>query len=111
VKIETKIVNDVTIFIINGDFTCDCLEPIRDALKNSVDSAITARFLVDFSLAGDLDSSGVGTLISIYKRVLSRQGIFAVIAPNGKLKQVFFDIGLNRLFQIFDGESQAILHL
>jgi anti-anti-sigma factor len=107
-KIETRIVNDITVLTVHGDFTFNYLDGVRDTLKNAVTSASTAKFLVDLSHAKHVDSSGLGTIVSIFKTVVSRKGTFGVIVLDEEAKEVFYTIGLNKLFPIFESESQAV---
>jgi anti-anti-sigma factor len=107
-KIETRVINDVTVLTVHGDFTFNYLDGVRDILKNAVTSASTAKFLVDLSRAKHIDSSGLGTIVSIFKTVVSQQGKFGVIVHDDEAKEVFYTIGLNKLFPIFENEIQAI---
>lgn len=105
--IEMRIVNNVNVLTVYGDFTFNFLGEIRDSIKRDIASAASARFLVDLTRAGMIDSTGIGTIVSIYKTVLARQGKFGVIVPGGDLKDIFVTLGLNKLFPLFDNENQA----
>lgn len=107
-NVETRIVDNVNIFTVHGDFTRNSLGGIRDTIKNDIAAAPTDKFLVNLAQVGMIDSTGVGTIVSIYKTILSRQGTFGLIVPSGDLKDLFTTLGLNKLFTIFDNESQAV---
>ncbi|MBI3794752.1 MAG: STAS domain-containing protein [Nitrospinae bacterium] len=107
-KFETKVEKGVNIFVISGGFTFHNLGDIREAMKKAVSAAETPKFLVDLSKAKTVDSSGLGTIVSIYKTVLLKKGAFGIIAHEGEIKEVVYTIGLNKLFPIFDNEEQAI---
>lgn len=107
-NINIRIVDNVNVFTVYGDFTHNSLGAIRETIKKDIATASSAKFLVDLSQVGMIDSTGVGTIVSIYKTILSRQGTFGVIVPNGDLKDLFATLGLNKLFPIFDDENQAV---
>lgn len=107
-NIEIRIVDNVNVFTVYGDFTFNSLGAIRDTIKKDIASASSTKFLVDLSQVGMIDSTGVGTIVSIYKTILARQGKFGIVVPSGDLKELFTTIGLNKLFPIYDNESQAI---
>jgi len=107
-NVEMKIVSNINVLSISGNFTFNTLGDIRNTLKKDIASASSAKFLVDLTQVGLIDSTALGTIISIYKTVLSRKGTFGVIVQNGDVKDVFFTVGLNKLFPIFDDEAQGI---
>jgi anti-anti-sigma factor len=108
-KLETRIVNNVNVLTVDGgDFTFENFGEILDGMKKAVASASSAKFMMDISNVRRIDSIGLGSIVTIYKTVLSRQGTFGVIVRSGESKEIFFTTGLNKLFPIFDNESQAI---
>lgn len=54
-----------------------------------------------------LDSSGVGTLVEIARRVKSYSGKLTLAGPNARVRGVFEVTRLDRFFTIVDGEGEA----
>lgn len=56
-----------------------------------------------------IDSSGLGALVGGLKRVSERNGKIVIVCDNQQVKKVFEITGLEKVFQIFAKESDAIL--
>lgn len=57
------------------------------------------HFLFDFSKLNIIDSSGLGVLVSIHKRVKERDGKLIIKGLHGEVKKIF---ELTRLTKVFD---------
>ncbi len=110
-KCGAKVVEDVTIFLIDGDIVFNNLAEIRETIKADLEKAETSKFLIDLSTVGIIDSAGVGFVVSIYKTILSKKGSFALISPNAAVENVLQTVGLTRLFKVFTDEDEAVKNL
>jgi len=66
------------------------------------------KFLVDFSKAGYIDSSGLGALVSISKKVREQGGELRLSGLNEDLRSLFELTKLDTLFAISDSTKQAL---
>ncbi len=83
----------------------------RQALKDMVQAAVDRgerRILVDFSHTGYIDSSGLGALVSIAKRVREVGGELKLSGLNEDLRSLFELTKLDTLFVIADTPQQAL---
>lgn len=83
----------------------------RQELKHKVLDALEAgdrKFLIDFTKTGYIDSSGLGVLVSLSKKVRDEGGDLRLAALNEDLKTLFELTKLDTLFAISDSPAEAI---
>lgn len=66
------------------------------------------NILVNLSKVEFMDSSGIGGLISILKALPSVQGKLAICHANDQIMKIFILTGLDRAFEIFSNEVEAL---
>ena len=66
------------------------------------------RFLVDFSQTGYIDSSGLGVLVSLSKKVRESGGQFRLSSLNDDLRTLFELTKLDTLFQIAPSKDSGL---
>jgi anti-sigma B factor antagonist len=83
----------------------------RQELKQQVLDALEAgerRFLVDFTRTGYIDSSGLGVLVSLSKKIRDEGGDLRLSGLNDDLKTLFELTKLDTLFAISDTAAEAL---
>jgi anti-anti-sigma factor len=83
----------------------------RQELKAVVQQALDhgeRKLLVDFSKTGYIDSSGLGALVSISKKVREQGGELRLSGLNEDLRSLFELTKLDTLFAIADSSAQAL---
>ena len=83
----------------------------RQELKAAVQEALDQgerKFLIDFSRTGYIDSSGLGALVSISKRVREQSGELRLSGLNEDLRSLFELTKLDTLFSIAETAEQAL---
>src|ERR1700675_4686250 len=66
------------------------------------------KFLVDFSQSGYCDSSGLGVLVSLSKKIREQGGELRLANLNDDLQTLFELTKLDTLFQISDTRERAL---
>jgi anti-sigma B factor antagonist len=66
------------------------------------------RFLIDFAQTGYIDSSGLGVLVSLSKKIREQGGELRLANLNEDLKTLFELTKLDTLFQISDSRERAL---
>ncbi len=66
------------------------------------------RFVVDFARTGHIDSSGLGALIGLARRVRERGGELRLAALNEDLQRLFALTELHGLFEIRGSVDEAL---
>ena len=83
----------------------------RQELKELVQAALDAgerRILIDFSRTGYIDSSGLGALVSISKKIREAGGELRLSGLNEDLRSLFELTKLDTLFAIAETPQQAL---
>ena len=83
----------------------------RQDLKQRVLDALDAgdrKFLIDFARTGYIDSSGLGVLVSLSKKIRDEGGDLRLAGLNEDLKTLFELTKLDTLFAITDSADQAL---
>jgi len=85
----------------------------RQELKQRILDALEAggrKFLIDFTATGYIDSSGLGVLVSLSKKIRDQGGDLRLAGLNEDLKTLFELTKLDTLFAIADSPVEALAH-
>jgi anti-sigma B factor antagonist len=66
------------------------------------------KFLIDFARTGYIDSSGLGVLVSLSKKIREQGGELRLANLNDDLKTLFELTKLDTLFQIADSRERGL---
>lgn len=81
---------------------------LRDRFKERL-GAGERRFVFDMTEVPCLDSAGVGELVACVKRACERGGTIKLVAAvESKTRQILTLTGLDRVFELFDTEREAV---
>ena len=83
----------------------------RQELKATIQQALDngeRKLLVDFAKTGYIDSSGLGALVSISKKVREQGGELRLSGLNEDLRSLFELTKLDTLFATADSSAQAL---
>jgi len=83
----------------------------RHDLKKKVLDAMEAgerKFVVDFTATGYIDSSGLGVLVSLAKKVREAGGDLRLAGLNEDLRTLFELTKLDTLFTLMDSVEEAV---
>ena len=79
----------------------------KDAMLKLLESG-TRNLIVDLEKADYLDSTALGLLVGMLKRVRERDGSLGLLNPKPRVKKVFEITRLDQVFPFYESESQAI---
>jgi anti-sigma B factor antagonist len=98
---------NITIFSLRGNL--DALT--APSLKREIEGLMAARrihVVFDLEKLDLIDSSGVGAIVSLFKRVRTLQGDVKIAHLTGQPQEIFKLLRLDRAFDIFDTIDQAV---
>lgn len=101
---------DVTVVDVEGELVVGN----RRALKDEVLSRLGEgddKFVLDFEDASYIDSSGLGVLVSLSKRIREEGGELRLAGLDDDLRTLFELTRLDTLFQIADDRNAALADL
>jgi len=83
----------------------------RHELKQKVTESLEGgerKFLIDFTKTGYIDSSGLGVLVSLSRRIRESEGDLRLAGLNDDLRTLFELTKLDTLFNIADTPAAAL---
>ncbi|HKU62511.1 MAG TPA: STAS domain-containing protein [Gemmatimonadales bacterium] len=97
----------VTVVKVEGQLIVGNRQELKDLVAAALDKG-ERRILIDFSQTGYIDSSGLGALVSISKRVREAGGELRLSGLNEDLRSLFELTKLDTLFAIAETPQQAL---
>lgn len=101
---------DVTIVDVDGELTVANRGELKERVLGRLEEGDGA-FVIDFSRTGYIDSSGLGVLVSLSKRIREENGRLRLAGLNQDLRTLFELTKLDTLFQISETRSSALSEL
>jgi len=83
----------------------------RQELKQKITDALESgerKFLIDFTTTGYIDSSGLGVLVSLSRKIREADGELRIAGLNEDLRTLFELTKLDSLFNIADSPASAL---
>ncbi|UCC48188.1 MAG: STAS domain-containing protein [Gemmatimonadota bacterium] len=99
--------NDVTIVEVTGQLIVANRQDLKDDVLKLLDSG-SRKFLIDFRDTAYIDSSGLGVLVSLSKKIREKGGEMRLSNLNEDLRTLFELTKLDTLFHIADTRDQAL---
>lgn len=97
----------VTVIEVDGELVVGNRQDLKDAVLDRL-SAGDRDVLLDFSGASYIDSSGLGVLVSLSKRIREEGGELRLSGLNEDLLTLFELTRLDTLFQIAEDRHEAL---
>ena len=98
---------DVTVVDVDGELTVGNRGELKMAVLERLQDGDRA-FLFDFDGTNYIDSSGLGVLVSLSKKIREKNGRLRLAGLNEDLRTLFELTKLDTLFQISDSRSAAL---
>jgi anti-sigma B factor antagonist len=104
---QTKDQSGVAVLQVEGQLIVGNRQELKDLVQTALDQG-ERRLLIDFSRTGYIDSSGLGALVSISKRIREAGGELRLSGLNDDLRSLFELTKLDTLFSIAETPQQAL---
>jgi anti-sigma B factor antagonist len=104
---QTKGRGGVTVVEVDGQLIVGNRHELKDMIQAALDRG-ERKLLIDFSRTGYIDSSGLGALVSISKRIREATGELRLAGLNDDLRSLFELTKLDTLFTITETPEQAL---
>ena len=98
---------DVAIIDVEGQLVVSNRQDLKQRVLDEIDKG-TTKVLVDFAHAWYIDSSGLGVLVSLAKRIRETGGDLRLANLNEDLQTLFELTKLDTLFQISETRDGAL---
>jgi anti-sigma B factor antagonist len=104
---QTKDQSGVAVLQVEGQLIVGNRQELKDLVQAALERG-ERRLLIDFSRTGYIDSSGLGALVSLSKRIREAGGELRLSGLNEDLRSLFELTKLVTLFAIADTPQQAL---
>ena len=104
---SSKSGNGVTIVQVEGQLIVGNRQELKALIQDALEQG-ERRFLIDCTNTGYIDSSGLGALVTISKKVREAGGELRLAALNDDLRSLFELTKLDALFQISPTVDSAL---
>jgi anti-sigma B factor antagonist len=98
---------DVCVVDVEGQLIVGNRQELKQKVLDELERG-ERRFLVDFSQTGYIDSSGLGVLVSLSKKIRETGGELRLASLNDDLKTLFELTKLDTLFQIAHSRESGL---
>lgn len=99
--------SNVAVITVEGQLIVANRQELKQILQDALDRGVR-RFVIDFTPTAYIDSSGLGALVSISKRVREAGGDLRLAGLNEDLRSLFELTKLDTLFAISDSPAEAL---
>ena len=97
----------VVVVDVDGQLIVSNRQELKQKLLDELERG-GKKFLIDFEKTGYIDSSGLGVLVSLSKRIREQGGELRLANLNEDLKTLFELTKLDTLFQIAETRERAL---
>ena len=98
---------DVTVVDVEGQLIVGNRQELKQKVLERLEDG-ARKFVIDFSDAGYIDSSGLGVLVSLSKKIREQGGELRLSGLNEDLRTLFELTKLDTLFRISDTRGEAL---
>ena len=106
-RIEIEHLPDIAILVVTkrliGDEADDLVSTAQQILEEGI-----RKFVVDLGNVGEIDSSGLGSLIAAYTVVVKRGGRLVVVPPEAYFHPPMIMTSVLQVFEVYRSREEAI---
>ncbi len=99
--------NDVTVVTVEGQLIVGNRQELKQKVLEELENG-ERKFVVDFDQTGYIDSSGLGVLVSLSKKIREQGGELRLAGLNEDLRTLFELTKLDTLFKIAGSRAEAL---
>jgi anti-sigma B factor antagonist len=98
---------DVVVIAVDGQLIVGNRQELKQKMLDALEAG-DRKFLIDFAQASYIDSSGLGVLVTLSKKIREDGGDLRLAGLNEDLKTLFELTKLDTLFAITDSVQEAL---
>ena len=106
-EIETQHQGAVTVVSPHGPLNADEVEPVREALREAIDTSL-GRFVLDAAEISFIDSAGLELLLDTTEQLELRGQTLRLCGANETLREVFDITDVGQHFDLFEDSTTAV---
>jgi anti-sigma B factor antagonist len=105
-SLGSRTVSGWTVVDVKGEVDLFTAPKLREHVVGLVEKD-QLRIAVNLADVEFMDSTGLGVLVGVLRRLKERDGELALLAPQASVLRVLTVTGLNKVFPIYDSVEQA----
>jgi anti-sigma B factor antagonist len=105
--VEVSQNGEVTLVEVEGQLIVGNRQELKQQVLEQLENG-DRKFVIDFAKTGYIDSSGLGVLVSLSKKIREQGGELRLSSLNEDLRTLFELTKLDTLFRIADSKEQAL---
>jgi anti-sigma B factor antagonist len=102
-----KLEGSVTVVDVDGQLIVGNRQELKQKVLDELEGG-SRKFLIDFTRTGYIDSSGLGVLVSLSKKIREQGGELRLSTLNEDLRTLFELTKLDTLFRIADTREEGL---
>ena len=106
-KVNTRPVDGASMIDLEGEVDVYTAPELKQQIIDLLDAG-AQRVIVNLQAVDYLDSTALGVLIGGLKRLRERNGSLDLICPNPRIKRIFEITGLDKIFDMYATEEEAM---
>ena len=99
--------DDVTLIEVEGQLIVGNPQDLKNQVMEQLEGG-DLKFVIDFANTGYIDSSGLGVLVSLSKKIREQGGELRLSCLNDDLRTLFELTKLDTLFKITNNKEEAL---
>ena len=105
-SIET--VGDANVVTLRGEIDAFTAPSLRDDLRQLVEERGARLVVVDLEAVTFLDSSALGALVGVFRRLRERDGQLRIVEPRAAASRIFELTGLDAVLDLYADREAAL---
>jgi anti-anti-sigma factor len=81
---------------------------LRDGLLRVITDEEHRGLIVNLASVTFMDSTGIGVLVGVWRRVQAGRGALAVAVPSPQVRRTLDTAGLDKVLPVYDSEQEAL---
>jgi len=109
-QVEQRTVGDALVVSVSGEVDLATAEPLREALV-AAEAQPASGMVIDLQQVGFLDSTGIGELVGVHRRLRKSDRPLALVVPEGPIRKILAITGMDSVLDLHEDERSAIAAL
>ena len=106
-KLRLERINDINVLYLEGSLTVASAQDVFAQIASLLEEGET-RFLLQMSAVEFIDSTGLGTVVRLSKRVREAKGKLSLAEPQPKIREMFDLTRLDKILPIYRTHEEAL---
>lgn len=104
---DVKQLQNTVVVKLDGELDMLMAEKLRKDIEERLKNKPIANLIIDMEKVSFIDSSGLGAIIGIYKKVNAVGGGMAIIGPQPSVRKVLLFSGIDKLINICNANQDV----